>query len=132
MHRLPLFSPGLYNGLNFSKRSVTAGRNLSQRLEYATALPSEAAREATDIAVLGGGITGLASAYFLSRRLPNINITVYEASPRLGGWLHSEQVDVDNGKVIFERGPRNLRPSIPNGLVTLDLVRAGSTKPDLH
>jgi len=78
--------------------------------------------EATDIAVLGGGITGLTTAYYLSRSLPTAKITLLEASPRLGGWLHSKSVDIGTGKVVFEQGPRNLRPTVPNGLVTLDLV----------
>ena len=76
----------------------------------------------SSIAVLGGGITGLASAYFLSKDLPNTKITLYEASSRLGGWLHSRSVDIGSGNVIFEQGPRNLRPTTPNGLVTLNLV----------
>ena len=25
-------------------------------------------------------------------------------------------------RVVFEQGPRNLRPSVPNGVLTLDLV----------
>ena len=79
-----------------------------------------------DIAVLGGGITGLASAFYLSEAFPKSSITLYEGSSRLGGWLHSTSVDVGNGQVVFEQGPRNLRPSIPNGMVTLDLVRYGS------
>ena len=78
--------------------------------------------EATNIAVIGGGITGLASAYYLSKSLPNARITLIEGSSRLGGWLHSKQVDVGSGNVVFEQGPRNLRPSVPNGLVTLNLV----------
>lgn len=98
--------------------SPACGRHAQIR-HYATKLRSS---EATDIAVLGGGITGLASAYYLSKLLPNAKITLFEASTRLGGWLHSKQVDVGNGKVVFEQGPRNLRPTNPNGLVTLDLV----------
>ena len=80
-----------------------------------------------DVAILGGGITGLASAFYLSSIDPHTKVTLYESGPRLGGWLHSTSVDVGNGKVVFEQGPRNLRPSVPNGLVTLDLVRAHST-----
>ena len=75
-----------------------------------------------NIAVLGGGITGLVSAYYLARHLPRTNITLFEGTPRLGGWLHSTQVDVGTGKVVFEQGPRSVRPSRPNGWVTLDLV----------
>lgn len=78
---------------------------------------------ATNVAVLGGGITGLASAYFLTRELPRAKVTLYESSPRLGGWLQSKYVDVDNGKVLFEQGPRTLRPNFPSGAVTAMLVR---------
>jgi oxygen-dependent protoporphyrinogen oxidase len=74
------------------------------------------------IAILGGGITGLASAYYLSKELPSASITLYEASDRMGGWLQSKHVNVGNGKVVFEQGPRTLRPRTPAGLVTLELV----------
>ncbi|KAL8727781.1 MAG: hypothetical protein Q9166_005836 [cf. Caloplaca sp. 2 TL-2023] len=83
----------------------------------------ESSQRVTSVAVLGGGITGLASAYYLAQQLPNAQITLFESSSRLGGWLHSEQVDVGNGKILFEQGPRTLRPSRPNGWVTLDLIR---------
>ena len=72
--------------------------------------------------MLGGGITGLTAAYLLSRKLPTANITLYEAGSRLGGWLQTKHMDVANGTVVFEQGPRTLRPSLPNGLVTLDLA----------
>ncbi|KAL8797728.1 MAG: hypothetical protein Q9195_000080 [Heterodermia aff. obscurata] len=81
------------------------------------------AKEVKDVAILGGGITGLASAFYLSKQLPEARITIFEGSSLLGGWLHSKQVDVGNGSVVFEQGPRTLRPNIPNGLVTLNLVR---------
>ena len=87
-----------------------------------TAVPSNPDYAATDIAVLGGGITGLATAYYITKSLPNAKVTLYEASSRLGGWLNSQSVDVGTGKVVFEQGPRTLRPTIPNGWITLDLV----------
>lgn len=93
------------------------------RRTYATSkFHGEVHSEATNVAVLGGGITGLASAYYLAQQLPHSQITLFEGSLRLGGWLRSKQVDVGNGKVVFEQGPRNLRPTRPNGWVTLDLV----------
>ncbi|KAL8758998.1 MAG: hypothetical protein Q9199_001086 [Rusavskia elegans] len=76
-----------------------------------------------NVAVLGGGITGLASAYYLAQQLPKAQITLFEGSSRLGGWLHSKQIDVGTGNIVFEQGPRTLRPSRPNGWVTLDLIR---------
>jgi oxygen-dependent protoporphyrinogen oxidase len=38
-----------------------------------------------DVAILGGGITGLATAYYLSRGPNPPKVTIYEASPRVGG-----------------------------------------------
>lgn len=78
-----------------------------------------------DVAVLGGGITGLACAYYLTRELPRAKITIYEASDRLGGWLSSTRVPVKDGTVLFEAGPRTLRPS-SNGALAAQLVRAHS------
>ena len=74
-----------------------------------------------DIAVIGGGITGLASAFWVST-LPGTRVTLYEKGERLGGWLNSKHVNVGNGTVLFEQGPRAIRPSGPNGLLTRYLV----------
>ena len=41
------------------------------------------------IAVIGGGITGLAAAHRLNRLLPRVDLRIYEASDRLGGPLHT-------------------------------------------
>lgn len=93
-----------------------------RRFYTAESSVSNISNEATNIAVLGGGITGLASAYFLTRQLPEARVTLFESTSRLGGWLRSKKVGVGHGNVVFEQGPRNLRPSLPNGLVTLGLV----------
>lgn len=46
---------------------------------------------ARSIAVVGGGISGLAAAWELTRQAPEIEVTVFEASDRLGGKLRSEE-----------------------------------------
>lgn len=74
------------------------------------------------IAVLGGGITGLSAAHYLTRELPTAKVTIYEASERLGGWLQSQRVDVGNGNVVFESGPRTLRPHGVAARVTIEMV----------
>lgn len=73
------------------------------------------------VAVIGGGISGLSAAYYLSRaQLPNLsNIVVLEAGNRLGGWVHSRRCD---DGAVFEFGPRTLRPYGKSGLNTLQLV----------
>lgn len=79
-------------------------------------------REVKNVAILGGGITGLAAAHYITEEFPNSKVTIFERQPRLGGWLRSSEVDVGNGKVIFESGPRSLRLKGPNGLLLLQLV----------
>ncbi|EXJ90791.1 protoporphyrinogen oxidase [Capronia coronata CBS 617.96] len=79
---------------------------------------------AKNVAILGGGITGLAAAWNLQQRIPDVKITIYEKSPRLGGWVQSEKIPVENGHVLFEWGPRTLRPSMdsPGGIATVELI----------
>lgn len=125
MHRVALSNAAHTNALDWWLKicyTTPACQVVSHRQPYTTLQAKR--QDPTDVAVLGGGITGLASAYYLSNEFPNARIVLFEGSSRLGGWVKSERVDVGNGNVIFEQGPRNLRPSIPNGLVTLDLVGA--------
>ncbi|KAI7788871.1 hypothetical protein LA080_004973 [Diaporthe eres] len=89
------------------------GASLSRsRRSYATAsspdLPS-------DIAVLGGGLTGLTTAYYLTRFHPDARITIYESQDRVGGWIDTEQVKVTtlegtDETISFERGARVVSP----------------------
>lgn len=75
-----------------------------------------------DIGVVGGGITGLTTAYYAATAWPQAKVTLYEAADRLGGWMLSQKVDVGDGEIILESGPRTLRPQAPNGALTLKLV----------
>ena len=48
------------------------------------------------IAVIGGGISGLAAAFALEERRragADLDYVLYEASPRLGGVLRTEHID---------------------------------------
>nr|POE93473.1 protoporphyrinogen oxidase [Quercus suber] len=73
-------------------------------------------------AILGGGITGLATAYYITKFMPGTKVTIYEASDRIGGWLLSKRVPVNDGSIIFEAGPRTLRPT-PNGLLAARMLQ---------
>ncbi|KAF4464992.1 protoporphyrinogen oxidase [Fusarium albosuccineum] len=79
------------------------------------------------IAVLGGGLTGLTTAYYLAKKLPSTTkITLYESSDRLGGWIRTDRVPVDvggkQGIVSFERGARSLTSLAQNTFRYDDLV----------
>ena len=79
--------------------------------------------EARNIAIIGGGITGLSTALFLTKEIPNAKITIFEQKDRLGGWLDSERLKVDGGDVLFEWGPRSLRSDLGgSGYFTESLV----------
>ncbi|KAI9841155.1 MAG: oxygen-dependent protoporphyrinogen oxidase [Thelocarpon superellum] len=86
--------------------------------------PVRANEAGLNLAVLGGGITGLTTALALSTELPKATVTLYEASARLGGWVDSKTVDVGNGNVVLEQGPRTLRPLTASGYATLKLITA--------
>ncbi|KAF2455304.1 hypothetical protein BDY21DRAFT_396643 [Lineolata rhizophorae] len=87
-------------------------------------LASTSSSEIQNVAVLGGGITGLTTAYYLTRSYPHAKVTVYEASGRLGGWVRSRRLEIpesDGAQVLFEEGPRTLRPR-GNGVAVRGLI----------
>lgn len=86
------------------------------------------------LVVLGGGLSGLSSAFHLSRRFPDLFVTLVEKNSRLGGWVSSERVHVrdeqgHSAEMILESGPRTLRP---NAKSVLELVRRIIFRKDYH
>ncbi|XP_005400314.1 PREDICTED: protoporphyrinogen oxidase [Chinchilla lanigera] len=71
------------------------------------------------VVVLGGGISGLAASYYLSRASCPPKVVLVEGSKRLGGWIRSIR---GPGGAIFELGPRGIRPAGVLGAQTLLLV----------
>ncbi|KAM9001591.1 protoporphyrinogen oxidase [Sarcophilus harrisii] len=71
------------------------------------------------VAVLGGGISGLAACYYLIRAPQPPKVILIEASQRLGGWIRS--VRGEDG-AVFELGPRGIRPAGELGARTLLMV----------
>lgn len=104
-----------------------------RRLTLARHLSTSTSTSQNDIAVLGGGLTGLTTAYYLAKQLPpTAKITLYEGTSRLGGWIRTDRLPVDvdgtKGTVSFERGPRTLSSNHLStwkfdDLVLYDLVR---------
>src|SRR4030095_5642954 len=75
-----------------------------------------------DVAIVGGGITGLTAAYELTRR--GRRVTVFEASGPAGGLLRTDHA---NGFTI-EAGPDSLLSTKPAGL---ELVQELGLGPDV-
>jgi protoporphyrinogen/coproporphyrinogen III oxidase len=80
------------------------------------------------VVVIGGGITGLAAAFFLSAE--PVRVTVLEGSPRLGGKLRASDVagvEMDEGaEALLARRPEGIELIKAAGLGG-DLVPAGVT-----
>ena len=64
------------------------------------------------IVVVGGGITGLAAAHRLREIDPSINVTLLEASERVGGAIQTEHRD----GFLLERGPDSFISEKPEAL----------------
>jgi oxygen-dependent protoporphyrinogen oxidase len=86
------------------------------------------------VAVVGGGVSGLAAAHRIGLDLPGVEVLVFEASGRLGGSLHTAEV----GGVVVDVGAEamlNRRPEAV-GLVQevglgADVVHPASTSANL-
>ncbi|KAJ2228701.1 oxygen-dependent protoporphyrinogen oxidase [Coemansia sp. RSA 1722] len=76
------------------------------------------------ITVLGGGITGLTTAWYLAQRLPQtVGVRLVEGSSRLGGWVRTDRRQAGGVSFIAEKGPRTLRTgNSREALAVLELV----------
>uniref|UniRef100_A0A8C3Y5B4 Protoporphyrinogen oxidase n=1 Tax=Catharus ustulatus TaxID=91951 RepID=A0A8C3Y5B4_CATUS len=70
------------------------------------------------VAVVGGGISGLAACYHLVRAPRPPKVLLLEASGRFGGWLQSSRTPEG---AVFEHGPRGVRPAGTAGAETLHM-----------
>jgi len=66
----------------------------------------------TRVAIIGGGVSGLAAAYRLHKLDPALEITLFERDARLGGKLLTEQVD----DFIIEGAPDSFLARKPRGV----------------
>lgn len=62
------------------------------------------------VIIIGGGISGLATAYYLEREAPDAELLILEGQDRLGGTLGSERVEGH----VFERGANGFLTSAPD------------------
>ncbi|HET9499829.1 MAG TPA: protoporphyrinogen oxidase [Marmoricola sp.] len=90
--------------------------------------------EPRSVAVVGGGIAGLAAAHRLAEVLPDAAVTVLEGSPRIGGKLHVAEVagvQVDVGaEAMLNRRPEAVGLATAAGLGD-DLVHPATSKAQL-
>jgi len=71
-----------------------------------------------EFGVIGGGISGLSTCYYLQKAFPKSHITLHEGTNRIGGWIRTFEKD----GFQFEGGPNSLRGG-REGLETWRLVQ---------
>ena len=64
------------------------------------------------VAIIGGGISGLATAFYTKRLRPGWDVSIFEKKTRLGGTMHTEDVD----GFLFETGS-NLPSQAPKAAI---------------
>ena len=72
-----------------------------------------------DVAILGGGISGLSFAYFLERKHPYLSTVLLEPQARVGGWVQTVELP---SKQIYETGPRCFRLRGASAKATSELI----------
>ena len=73
------------------------------------------------IGIVGAGISGLATAFWLKRLRPDVSLTIYEAAAGAGGALHTDVVEGFH----FEAGCNGFLTNKPD---SLELVRASGAE----
>lgn len=74
------------------------------------------------IAIIGGGISGLATAYFLKKYNPSCHVDLYEKEEKLGGKIKTEYI---HGFRI-ETGTNGFLTNKPEGLELASMINADS------
>ncbi|MCW2850278.1 MAG: hemY, partial [Marmoricola sp.] len=86
------------------------------------------------VVVVGGGVSGLAAAHRIRRELPDAEVVVLEASPRIGGSLLTAEVGgvvVDVGaEAMLNRRPEAVALAVEVGLEP-DLVHPATVSANL-
>jgi oxygen-dependent protoporphyrinogen oxidase len=84
------------------------------------------------IAVIGGGISGLAAAHRLIERSPDAEVTLLEAADRLGGWIGT----IEKDGFVIERGADSILAESPGFWSLVDRLhlrdRIVRTRTDRH
>ena len=58
-----------------------------------------------EIVIIGGGIAGLAAAYYATKKLRDPQITLIESADRWGGKITTDRATFEDGQFIIEGGP---------------------------
>ncbi len=74
--------------------------------------------------VIGGGLSGLAAGFRLTELDPSVDLEVWEASSRAGGWIATDSVAIpgsvgDEGRLVIDLGPESILRDKPAGMALI-------------
>lgn len=101
-----------------TSRTVSTGGARSDRVPQGSSAPKAAPllgtapRRRGPVAIVGGGISGLATAFYLGRGEQPVPVELFEASSRFGGNIRTERVD----GFSFDVGPDSFLGTRPEGV----------------
>ncbi|KAF1957964.1 Protoporphyrinogen oxidase [Byssothecium circinans] len=84
------------------------------------------------IAIIGGGITGLTTAYYSAKQYPSAQLTLFESKKEFGGVIESRAIHLKDGTTaLCQLGPKTLRANAPRAIVMVDLITQLGLQKDL-
>ena len=94
------------DGIN-QNYSISFNFNTNSKMEQI--LTSKLGRS-QNFAVIGAGISGLSTAFYLSRSFPKCSVTVFEKNNHVGGWLNTQNHAISQAHSrTIELGARLIR-----------------------
>ena len=91
------------HGLNACALQNFSNQQSKRKLQQQDDMSEDKNQEKKRVAVIGGGVTGMAAAWHLHANSPEHQVYLFEAEDRLGGHAHTVQVPV-----VEEDGSENL------------------------
>ncbi len=67
----------------------------------------------SQVIIVGGGISGLATAYYATKKIPNVQIILLESSNRWGGKIITDRAVIGDAQFIVEGGPDSFLATKP-------------------
>ncbi|GMM52060.1 oxygen-dependent protoporphyrinogen oxidase [Starmerella bacillaris] len=71
------------------------------------------------LTIIGAGVTGLTTAWFVNKARPDVKIRILDNRNRIGGWMETTQ----NKFGFFESGPRTLLPGHTGTTAILSILK---------
>lgn len=68
------------------------------------------------IAIIGGGLSGLCTAFYVKRSLPDVQLTLFEAGDRVGGVIGTERIENECGTFVVDLGADMFAVDPPHAL----------------